>query len=226
MNIKIKRFIRITLALFITFGSIRGYAQQTNSDAVHNPPVNVEALFSNRGTTFQMITDKKFQSVPRLGFFSVTNLVGTWGTTSVDDYMTQASITVDIVKGLRLNGGFHVSNATGFRPTAGLIYSFANPDWLLIVYPRVDISKDANIEGLALVEYKPKVNEKWRFYSRLQGLYAQTMSIDKHARSYIVARAGLTYKEFTFGAGANIDYYGPTKHNENSFGGFLSVLIF
>lgn len=221
-----KPFFRLTLIGLISIISIKGYSQNTEASSFKNPPVNVEALFSNRGMTFQMITDKKFQSVPRLGFFSVTNLVGTWGTTYVDDYMTQASLTFELVKGLRINGGFHVSSATGFRPTAGLIYSFANPDWLLVVYPRVDFSKDANVEGLVLAEYKPKINEKWRFYSRLQGLYAHTMSTDKHARSYMVARVGVNYREFTFGVGTNIDYYGPTKHNENSFGGFLSVLLF
>ncbi|MCU7551810.1 hypothetical protein OCK74_22005 [Chitinophagaceae bacterium LB-8] len=219
-------FLRFTLTWLITLNSIHSFSQQSGSNSMHNPPVNVEVLLSNRGMTFQMLTDKKFQSVPRLGFFSVTNLVGEWGTYTVDDYMTQASITYDLVNRLRLNGGFHLSSATGIRPTAGLIYSFANPDWLLIFYPRIDISKDANVEGLALVEYKPTINEKWRFYSRLQGLYAHTMSIDKHSRSYVVARAGVTYKEFTFGVGTNIDYYGPMKHNENSFGGFLSVLLF
>lgn len=226
MNIELRHFIRITFALLITFSSIRGLAQQANPDAVHNPPINVEALFSNRGTTFQMITDKKFQSVPRLGFFSVTNLVGEWDTNQVNDYMTQASLTFDIFKGFKVTGGFHTSSGTGIRPTIGVMYNYADPDWLVVAYPRVDLSKDSNVEGLVLVEYKPKINEKWRFYSRIQGLYAYTMNIEKHSRSYIQARAGVSYKEFTFGAGTNIDYYGPTKHNENSFGGFLSVLLF
>lgn len=226
MNIESRHFIRITFALLITFSSIRGHAQQTNPDAVHNPPINVEALFSNRGMTFQMITDKKFQSVPRLGFFSVTNLVGEWDTNQLNDYMTQASLTYDIFKGFEVTGGFHTSSGTGIRPTIGVMYNYADPDWLVVAYPRVDLSKDSNVESLVLVAYKPKINEKWRFYSRIQGLYAYTMNIEKHSRSYIQARAGVSYKELTFGAGTNIDYYGPTKHNENSFGGFLSVLLF
>ena len=47
-----------------------------------------------------------------------------------------------------------------------------------------------------------------------------------HARSYLRARAGVTHKEFTFGLGANMEYYGPLKHNENNFGAFLQVALF
>lgn len=227
MRIRLKHLSKLTFILLaLIIRSIDSFSQQTEANVIHNPPINVEALFSNRGMTFQMIIDKKFRSVPRLGFFSVTNLVGEWDNNNVDDYMTQANITFDLIKGLRLSGGFHLTPATGIRPSAGLIYSFANPDWLLVVNPRIDLSQNVNVEGLLLAEYKPKLNEKLRFYSRLQSLYAHTPSINKHARSYVVARAGISYKEFTFGAGTNIDYYGPTKHNENSLGGFLSVLLF
>ncbi len=92
--------------------------------------------------------------------------------------------------------------------------------------PRVDLSKDASIETLGIVEYKPAINDTWRFYSRLQGTYVHAMKDDFHARSYIRGRVGLTYKEFTFGVGANMEYYGPMKHNENNIGGFLQVLLF
>ncbi|MBW8359888.1 MAG: hypothetical protein K0M63_08835 [Weeksellaceae bacterium] len=48
------------------------------------------------------------------------------------------------------------------------------------------------------------------------------ISADLHTRSY----AGLTYKEFAFGIGANMEYYGPLKHNENNIGGVLQVALF
>lgn len=44
---------------------------------------------------------------------------------------------------------------------------------------------------------------------------------DFHARSYIRARAGLMHGDITFGLGANFEYYGPLKHNENNIGGFV-----
>jgi hypothetical protein len=140
--------------------------------------------------------------------------------------MTQASLTFEIAKGFKLSSGFHLTPVTGIRPSAGLIYSFANQNWLVVSNPRVDLAKDVNVEELLLVEYKPKINDKLHFYSRIQCLYGYNTSSHEHSRSYVNTRAGITYREFSFGAGTNIDYYGPMKHNENSFGGFVSFLLF
>lgn len=216
----------IWFLLLTLFTTTEGSAQQSNIPHVSNPPINIEALFSNRGMTYQMIIDKRFRTNTKFGFFAVTNLVGEWRNNAVSDHMTQANLTYEITKGLQLSGGFHITTVTGIRPSAGLIYSMHSKDWLLVTNARVDLAQDANIEGLAIVEYKPLINDKWKFYSRLQGLYAQTPSIGQHARSYIMARAGFSIKEFTFGIGTNIDYYGSIKHNENSVGAFISCLLF
>ncbi|RZK22012.1 MAG: hypothetical protein EOO63_18545 [Hymenobacter sp.] len=52
-----------------------------------------------------------------------------------------------------------------------LIYSKATPDWLFVANSRIDFSRDTNIEGMFLVEYKPKINNNWRLYTRIQALY-------------------------------------------------------
>ncbi|MCW2259518.1 MULTISPECIES: hypothetical protein [Sphingobacterium] len=201
-------------------------AQEKSQISVINPPINTEILGSNRGLALQMIIDKKFKTIPKLGFFSVTSLVGEWDSNQINDYMTQASLTYDIAKGFKLAGGLHVTPVKGMRPIAGIIYTVANPTWLFVANSRIDYSKDTNVEGMFLVEYKPQINDNWRLYSRIQALYEYSTVINLQTRSYLMARAGLSYREITFGVGANIDYYGPEKHNENSIGGFLSFLLF
>ncbi|MCL9807966.1 hypothetical protein [Flavobacterium luminosum] len=224
---KIAHFLsKGTFLVFGLFFSINSFAQEQEQKEFQNPPINVETLVGDRGVSFQMIIDKKIKSIPRLGFFSVTDINSDWGVQNLQDHMTQASLTVDLFKGLKLGAGFHNTPVTGIRPSASLIYAHASEDWFFIVVPRVDLSKDANLEGLALVEYKPKISDQWRLYTRLQGVYAHTMSQDLHARSYFRARAGVSYKEFAFGLGSNVEYYGPLKHNENNFGGFVQVLLF
>lgn len=221
-----KSFLQSFLLLcFITLFSCFK-AQNQSADIVPSVPINTEVLGSNRGLAFQMIIDKKIKSVPKLGFFSVTSLVGEWGEDKVNDYMTQASLTYEIVKGLKLAGGFHVTPVKGMRPIAGLIYTKANPTWLFVANSRIDYSKDTNVEGMFLIEYKPKISNDWRFYSRIQALYEYSTVIDMQTRSYMMARAGVSYKEITFGLGTNIDYYGPEKFNENSYGVFVGVLLF
>lgn len=199
---------------------------QQKSEIKSSPPISVELLLSNRGATFQNIISKNFRSIPALGFFGVTNFVGEWQTNQVSDYMTQGSLTLEVFKGLKLNAGFHLSSATGIRPSMGLIYNFANPVWLIVLNPRIDLSEKANFENMLLVEYRPKINANLTLYSRIQLLYGATVTTSAHSRSYGFARAGLTYREFTGGIGTNIDYYGPNRQNQNSFGCFLSVQLF
>lgn len=217
-----KHFTALLLSLCVT-ASLK--AQET-PHLVKNPPINVESFFSDRGVGYQMIVNKKLQGIPLLGFFGVTNLVGEWNQQAVRDYMTQGNLTYEIVKGLNLLGGFHVTNVSGFRPTVGLMYTFKSPELLVVVNPRIDVSSDAVVEGFSLIEYRPRMNDHWHFYTRLQGLYGHTTSLDFHARSYIVARLGVSYKTITFGVGTNLDRYGPMKQAINSYGVFCSAALF
>jgi hypothetical protein len=217
--------VRLALIVWILAFYSTSFAQQKEIQ-FKNPPLNTEALFSNRGMSFQMILNKQIQTAPKFGFFNITNLVGEWKSNRVEDHMTQAHITYTIGKRFKLGGGFHLTPVTGIRPSAALIFSKSSENWLVVANARVDLSKDRNVESVLLIEYKPRINEKWRFYSRLQGLYAHNTVKGTHSRSFAVARAGFNFKDFTFGAGTNIDYYGPIKHNENSFGGFISCLLF
>jgi len=145
-------FVLIVFVLTFFFVPHRLSAAMDSPPAINNPPVSTGTLFGNRGMYFQMLVNKKLQSAPRIGFFSVTSLVGEWD--------------------------------------------------------------------------RQEISDLWRFFSRLQVLYGFNPRSGDHARSYLVARAGLNYREFTFGVGANIDYYGPVRRNENNIGVFLSVQLF
>lgn len=134
-------FIKKMNPVFILLLSIiswNTYSQEEVAIPVQNPPINTELLFSNRGMAFQMIIDKKFKTIPKLGFFNVTSLVGEWDNDKINDYMTQSSLTYEIVKGLKLAGGFHITPVKGMRPIAGLIYTKANRTWLFVANSRID----------------------------------------------------------------------------------------
>jgi hypothetical protein len=222
-----KFLVSAIIATVFSISSI--HAQNENKDknsTFQNPPIAIEAVAGTRGVMYQLLVNKKFISVPRLGFFSVTNANAAWEKEVTPDIMTQAHLTYSVFKGLDVTSGMQYSPVYGFRPVAGLIYSYATQDLLVIVNPKVDIADDLASEGLALIEYKPKINQKFNFYSRIQGLYGFVPKSGDHNRSYIMLRAGLSYKESSFGAAANFDWYGPIKHNENNFGVFGSVLLF
>lgn len=219
-----KSKITVLAIAIITITSQVSFAQE--QAPVQNPPVWVETMAGDRGAFVQMMITKRFQSIPKLGFFSVSSIVGEWDKRQVDDLMLQAHLTYEFYKGFTVNAGFHHTPMTGIRPTAGIMYSFANPVWTVVAFPRVDLTSEPNVEMFGLVEYKPKINEKLNFYSRVQGMYVHNPDMDAHQKSGLALRAGVSYREFTVGAAFNADWYGPDKMNINNIGGFISFLLF
>lgn len=192
-----------------------------------NPPVLFEALAGNKGFASQMTVNKTFEGSKKLGFFSVANISSKWSEDHSKDAMFQANLTFEVIKNIRLMGGSHYTPTTGLRPTAGFMYSRNFNDFLLIVNPRfIGFSKSSIAEGFIMMEYKPTINENWKGYSRIQGLYSETIQDGEHARSYLMLRVGLSYKSITFGAGANFDSYGPFKESKQNYGVFAAARLF
>lgn len=198
--------------------------EQVNT--VRNPPLNMEGIFGNRGMVYQLLVIKKFQSAPKFGFFSVSNMVAEWQRKPIDDVMTQSNLSYSITKGIDIVAGFIYTSVNGFRPSAGLLFQKGSPDYLLVIAPRAELSRNATAETMVLAEYKPVLNTNWRLYTRLQGLYGLTLNSGNHARSYAMARMGVKFKEFAFGAGSNFDWYGPSKQYAYNIGGFVNIDLF
>ncbi|MCC6286368.1 MAG: hypothetical protein IT249_00645 [Chitinophagaceae bacterium] len=219
----VKFCILLMLAFF--FSNVI-YAQKLPTAAAPNPPVNLETVLGNEGMAYQLMINKKLKSIPKLGFFSITSVLGAWKKGPYDGIMSQGLVTYRLFKGFDVVSGFHYTDVTGLRPTAGIIYSYGSPGFLVVANPRIDLHKDAIQETMIMTEYKPKLNEKWRLYSRLQGLYGFSVASKDHARSYILGRLGVNYKEFNFGLAANFDWFGPFKGNQNNYGVFVSAALF
>ncbi len=197
-----------------------------DSLVVKNPPIIIEPLVSNRGLYFQMILNKKLQAAQNFGFFSASGILAEWESSQMNEVMIQSYLTYQMLKGFTVNGGFHYTSVTGIRPTAGIMYTYTNPTWLLLIFPRIDLISKPNVETLLAVEFKPIINKNLKLYSRFQGTYVYNVNLNSHERSYVYLRVGMTYKEFTFGIGTNLDYYSFMKSNINSIGTFLKVELF
>jgi hypothetical protein len=224
------RILLLSLALF-TSGAVFA---QNRADSLNggeppkiSPPIPVEVFAGNKGLVFQMIVNKNFTPKSRLGFFNVTNFVGDYKSINQkNQYLSQSLITVEIWKGFSVNTGATMNYITGFRPTAGLQYVFANRQLLVVALPRFDLTQTNNFETFGLIEYKPTLKNNWGLYTRLQGLYNYNTKNEFHDRSYVWLRVGAAYKNYQFGLGANFDVYGPMKIYENSFGVFIKTELF
>lgn len=211
--------ISVTLPIF-------SFAQNKDEIKVENPPVIVESLFGNAGYAAQMTVNKSFSSFPKFGIFSVTDMSSKWGEKNPKDLMNQIHLTYQFGKGFQLLTGTHFTPVSGLRPNAAIMYTYVSKSWLISIMPRIDLSKNATWEGFAMLEYTPQLSENWKLYTRAQGVYCAVLDNGDHARSYLKLRAGVVYKEFRFGLGANFDTYGPERVSKENYGIFLAIRLF
>jgi hypothetical protein len=207
-----------------TFFAVASVQAQEQGAKPPSPPIPIETFAGNNYLNFQMIVAKPFQEGSRFGFFNVTNFNGSYDNNlQENEFLSQALVNYEIFKGFSLAAGATMNYKTGFRPTAGVQYLFANREWLFVLLPRFDLRDDFNFETFALLEYKPRLTDKLGLYTRVQGLYNHNTEQDFHDRSYLYLRAGLSIKNYQFGLGANFDRYGPFKVNGENYGLFVRV---
>ncbi len=208
------------------FFCITIYSLSAQEPMMANPPISVEPFFGNRAFSYQLIINKKLQSAPKLGFLGISNFQAEWNQPLINDFAHQGNLTYNLGYGFDINGGFMWEPITGIRPSAGFMYTYGNPDLLVIANPRIDIANEPNADFLLLVEYLPSLSSKLKLYTRAQGLYGYNFNHEVHTRSYLMLRAGVTFKDITFGLANDIDYYGPENTRFNNLGGFLRLELF
>lgn len=202
------------------------FAQENAVQEVKNPPIVLEILPGTNGYAAQMTVNKSFRNFHKFGIFSVTNFSSKWRETYSKDMMNQIHLTYQFAKGFKMLAGTHYTPHSGLRPNTAVLYTYSSKTILFSMMPRIDLSKHSNWEGFALFEYKPQINQQWDIYTRAQGLYCAGMKNGDHARSYLMLRAGLSYKDFRFGLGANWDAYGPNKTSKENYGIFIASNVF
>ena len=221
---KTKLFLSIT-SLLTSISILK--AQETATVEVKNPPVIVETVFGDKALGFQTNFQKKLTSAPKFGIFAVSDIIGTWDKDDTDGFMVQGNITYEFAQNLNLMGGFHMATGVDIRPAVGVIYSKGSPDYVIVFNPRYYIDDNGEMEAFLMGEYKPKISENWRFYSKIQAMYAAiTNEGNPHTRSYLRLRAGVNYNEISFGLASNFEYFGSPKFNQNNFGLFVSTALF
>ncbi len=207
--------------LFIIFITTTSFAQEKPASASPVKPTPVEFLFGHNRIQGQTIIIKNFAK-SKFGIFSLSTVAGDYKNVnkSNNELFSNIQFHYDFYKGLKVTSGATFSSAKGFAPIAGLEYVYTNPKITLVINPTVNLTKNSSFASYAHIEYAPK-NDKLNFYTRLQGLYVQSLADNTHERSSTVIRIGITYKGFATGLGFNQDYYGSVKVKKPNFGIFL-----
>ncbi|MFD1469992.1 hypothetical protein ACFQ48_17320 [Hymenobacter caeli] len=221
-----KQLLMTALLGFSLPGGVYAQADSTATGTVKpaGPPTPVEVMAGNVYLRFQMIVTKQFTPTSKLGFFNVTALNGNYrNDLPQNEAVLQGMLTYRLAKRLAGVGGFAFNSVSGFRPTAGLQYVFANPKFLAILLPRFDLTQTHDFETLALLEYRTPLTPTLGLYAKAQGLYNYNIKADLHDRSYLYLRLGVSYKGFQFGPAASFDRYGPFLVATQNYGAFIGT---
>lgn len=158
-----------------------------------------------------------------LGLFSLSTFAGDYSNKdkSENEVVSNIHLTLQLAKGIRLAGGagFHFLN--GFVPQVGFQFQHVGKHTLLVANPTLESADHTSLGSIAIFEYRPQLKEHLQLYLRLQALYIQNLSDRAHERSFLLARIGPTFDQFTTGLGVNFDYYGPLKKYKQNTGIFF-----
>ena len=205
--------------VLLTF-SIAVLALNMNAQAP-KPPVPVEFMFGHEKLYFQLMLKKSFTPESKFGFFMVTTYTARYDDFSDVNITLPMHIYYNFWKGFSVFGGASMNSVTGFSPNTGFSHNFASQKVLAVTDASFSINSDYDFNLFGIYSYKPPINDKWAFYSRLQLLYNTSLKEGSHNRSYVYLRAGLKRQSLIFGLGANLDQFGPDKHFEDNYGVFI-----
>ena len=214
MEMKLSRILYLIPLLL----SLQVTAQETMQ-----APIPLELMFGNNRYGAQLIVNRNLPESERLSFFSVSYVeVGYNNDLSTLEFINSSQLAFDVYKGFGVTSGLN-ANRWGMSPTIGLRYIYASQKLVCVFIPDFIFTNDKNVAMFGLVEYRPKLTEKVRLYSRLQGLYNHNMALGVHERSFLQLRLGVSIGRYDMGLGSNFDYYGPSKVFVDNYGIFLKA---
>ncbi len=192
----------------------------------NQPPILFETLFGNDRVAMAMGFNK-----PIAGKFRYVNITST---AAYYDYKKGAtelvsvnSFNYQLHKHVALSGGMQYHFVKGFIPNAAVYFSYVNPVWYLTLTPYYNFMPWNTIETSAVAEFKPKLSEQLRLFTRFQGFYGFNLDASEFERGMMYMRLGLTHKFYTGGFGANLDYYQVRGNliEKQNYGLFLRIDI-
>lgn len=211
----IKKFI-----LLIVFSAIN----ITVFSQDREPPIVFETLFGAERVNMFLHINKSITGRFRYNNISSASTPYIYQR-SIVELVSVNSLLFQIQRNIGVSAGIQYHFRKGFIPTLGFHLSYASPTWLLVFTPYCNLMPWANIETVGIIEFKPLIVGDLRLFARLQGLYGYDFSKQERERAMSYFRLGLTYRKYTMGFGANIDFYRPYMNNIYNYGIFFRLDI-
>lgn len=183
--------------------------------------LQLQTYVANKETEVLAMYDRDFKSNPKWNYFALGTVAYNYDGKDFGLELYQ-NLNYQIAKNWGVSVGATISK-DDVSPLVGLAYLYEKNAFSFSLFPAVNYSFDAKQMGYgfySLVEYTPKINEKFNFYSML--VLESDFSFKQHSISNQTLRIGLeTQKKFQFGLGTNITEMGEKFDTEADFGVFI-----
>ncbi len=211
----------IQIALLVLFSLFT--FKNTVSAQAPPTPIPAEVMFGHQRLDFQLIVKRGFSPSSKFSLVAISIFSQNYDRdqTLGNSIVAPVQVTYKLGKsGFSLAAGAEANSKIGFLPMAGVQHVFANREILALTFVNVLSNQRADGQIFGIYEYKPRLNDTWSIYSRVQLMHIQGISETFHRRSFLYLRAGLKKGPLGFGIGANWDAYGPEKQTAQNFGLF------
>ncbi|TFV93679.1 hypothetical protein E4S40_15660 [Algoriphagus kandeliae] len=215
---KLKPILKALIYLAVFVSSSKLAKAQTS-----HTPIPAEIMFGNERLDFQLIVKRSFSPTSKFSLVAISIFAQNYDRerTLGNSIVAPVQVTYKLGKsGFSLAAGAEANSKVGFMPMAGVQHVFANREVLALTFVNMLSNQGANGQIFGIYEYKPRLNDTWSIYSRIQLMYIQGISETAHKRSFLYLRAGLKKGPLGFGIGANWDAYGTERQTAQNFGVF------
>lgn len=181
--------------------------------------ISVQAYTGNKETEVLGIYSKDFKT--KWNYFASGTVSYDYKSGKVSPEIYQ-NLNYGVGRNLGISAGVHISDQE-IMPSVGLAYGKENDVFGISIFPAFTYSTDAKEFGLGLytlLEYTPKINEQFNFYSML--IVESDFSFKEHQSSSQVIRLGIeNKKKMQFGIGSTISQTGTDFETDVNFGVFI-----
>lgn len=188
------------------------------SSTIKAQPIPVEFMLGNKYGSVNVVLTKKFSQNSRFGFFHLNTVEFNYNEEHKNSFILQDLLFVETLKNLRVAGGIAYSKG-GLSPTAGLQYIYSGEKLVFLCAPRVNIENEVSYDIFSFIQYKPKINDHIKLFTRIQSL--NVFDASGNIKSYQWLRLGLETRGIQFGVGFNFDEFGHNPEVTTNYGLFI-----
>ena len=181
--------------------------------------IPIEITVGHSGYYYQHSFSTRFLPEKPIGFFHTSSILIPYNKNRGNEIMSQSYISYAMNNYWNSGIGSIFTPLNRVRPSVFFQYFQKVRTTSVLIYPRIDIWSNPNLEIMGIVEYHGLKFRPINLYARFQ--YMTTWNRNGHVRSYQYARLGLDIADLKIGLAVNFDQYGSMGTLFNNFGLFV-----